>query len=354
MGKLNFGAITCLFTAICVILNAHKPFFKEPVPSLNTLKISHVESKIKIAVLDDYQQVARQMADWSLLDQQCDITVFDDHLSGEDTVIDRLRPFEVVCVMRERTPLTRNVLVNLPQLKLIVSTGARNASIDARTAEELGITIKHTRYVENGAPELTWALLMALARKLDVEFDNMRTGGWQTTVGVDLTGKTIGLIGLGRVGSKMAAYARAFGMNVIAWSPHLTEERAAIAGATLVSKDELFSRADFISVHLVLSDSTRKIVSKADLLLMKHTAFFINTSRGPLVDEGALAEILRDHKIAGAALDVYGEEPLPAHHPFRTLPNVLATAHIGYVTENTYRVFYGDTVKAIHEWLQHR
>jgi len=310
-----------------------------------------MERKIKVAVLDDYQQVAMQMADWSLLDNECDITVFHDHVASEDTVIERLKPFDVVCVMRERTPLTRNVLLNLTRLKLIVSTGARNASIDARTVEELGITLKHTHYVENGAPELTWALLMALARKLRAEFDNMRTGGWQTTVGVDLVGKTIGLIGLGRIGSKMATYARAFGMNVIAWSPHLTEERAEVAGATLVSKAELFSRADFVSVHLFLSDSTRKIVGKADLLRMQASAFFINTSRGPLVDEEALAEILRDHKIAGAALDVYSEEPLPDQHPFRKLQHVLATAHIGYVTENTYHVFYGDTVRAIHEWL---
>lgn len=253
--------------------------------------------------------------------------------------------------MRERTPLNREVLSQLPHLKLIVSTGRRNASLDSKACEELGIEVATTDYVESGAPELTWALLMALARKVVVENGSVRSGGWQTTVGVDLKGKTMGIVGLGRIGSQIAAYAKVFGMKVIAWSENLTEERAHRAGAELVSKERLFKAADFVSVHLVLSDRSRGIIGQKELETMKPSAFLINTSRGPLVDESALLETLHNKRIAGAALDVYDTEPLPADHPLRSLDNVLATPHIGYVTEDTYKVFYGDTVKAIETWL---
>lgn len=310
-----------------------------------------MNSKIKIAVLDDYQQVALTMADWSAIDDKADVTVFHDHLPDEAAVIDRLLPYQVTCVMRERTPLTRQILNQLPNLKLIVSTGKRNASIDLKAAEELGITVKFTGYLMSGAPELTWALLMAIARQIPVESNNFRSGGWQTTIGTDLAGKTIGIIGLGNIGCKMASYAKAFDMDVIAWSENLTEEKAALAGAKLVSKETLFREADFITIHLVLSDRSRGIVKKKDLELMKPTAYFINTSRGPLVDELALLEILQQKKIAGAALDVFDMEPVPADHPFRKLDNLLATPHIGYVTQQTYKIFYEDTAKAIEEWL---
>jgi len=308
--------------------------------------------KFKIAVLDDYQRVALKFADWSAINKKAEVSIFHDHVANENAVITRLLPFEVICLMRERTPLTRDILSQLPNLKLIVSTGKRNASIDIKAAGELGIAIKYTNYVESGAPELTWALLMATARHIPTEVNNFRTGGWQTTISADLKGKTIGIIGLGRVGSKIAAYAKAFDMNVIAWSQNLTPEKAAEAGARLVSKEELFKQADFVTIHLVLSDRSRGIVDKESLLLMKPSAYFINTSRGPLVNEAGLIEVLQQHKIAGAALDVYDTEPLPANHPLRKMDNVLATSHIGYVTNETYRVFYGDTVKAVEEWLE--
>lgn len=294
------------------------------------------------------------MADWSAVLERAEVSVFNDHLSDADSLVDRLLPFEVVCVMRERTPLNKEILARLVNLKLVVSTGKRNASLDIAACADLGIEVAMTEYVESGAPELTWALLMALARRVVVENANVRSGLWQSTVGVDLRGKTIGIVGLGRVGSKIAAYAKAFEMKVIAWSENLTEERAHRAGAELVSKERLFKAADFVSVHLVLSDRSRGIVGKDELALMKPSAFLINTSRGPLVDEAALVNALVAREIGGAALDVYDMEPLPADHMLRSLDNVLATPHIGYVTEDTYRVFYGGTAKAIVEWLDRR
>jgi len=310
-----------------------------------------MSDKIKIAVLDDYQNAALSMADWSALNDRAEVTVFNDHLVSEAAVIERLLPFTIVCVMRERTPLNKHIMAKLLNLKLIVSTGKRNASIDVKAAEELGIAIKPTGYVGSGAPELTWALIMAIARHIPQENANFLSGGWQTTIGTDLVGKTIGIIGLGNIGSKIASYAKAFDMNVIAWSENLTEDKATAAGAKLVSKETLLKEADFVTLHLILSARSRGILKKADLELMKPTAYLINTSRGPLVDETALIEILQQKKIAGAALDVFDTEPLPVDHPLRKLDNVLATPHIGYVTEKTYRVFYEDTVKAIAEWV---
>ena len=311
-----------------------------------------MENKPKIAVLDDYQQVAFAMADWTAIKQEADVTVFTDHIAEEDKIIERLKPFDAICVMRERTPLTRSILSQLPNLKLIVSTGTRNASIDTKAVEELGIMLKHTGYISTGASELTWALLMAFARHIPQEVNNFKAGGWQQTVGIDLSGKTIGIIGLGRLGEKMAHYAKAFDMKVIAWSQNLTVEKAEAAGAKLVSKEELFKQADIVTMHLVLSDRSSGIVGKAEFDLMKPTAYFINTSRGPLVDEQALIETLQQKKIADAAIDVFDVEPLPADHPLRKLDNLLATSHIGYVTENTYRLFYGDTVAILNEWCK--
>jgi len=304
----------------------------------------------KIAILDDYQNIALKMADWSAIEKQARVTVFYAHID-DDHIVEKLMDFEVVCIMRERTVLTREILSQLKNLKLIVSTGKRNASLDVKACDDLGIMVEMTGYVESGAPELTWALLMALARKVVVENGNVRSGAWQTTVGVDLKGKTIGIVGLGRIGSKIAAYARAFDMKVIAWSENLTAEKAAEVGAVLVSKESLFRWSDFISVHLVLSERSKGIVGVSELGMMKPSAFLVNTSRGPLIDESALIDALVNMRIAGAALDVYDTEPLPEGHVLRTLDNVLATPHIGYVTEETYRVFYGDTVKAIESWL---
>lgn len=310
--------------------------------------------KIKIAVLDDYQGVAFTMADWSDVQQAADITVFNDHLINETDIVNRLLPFEVVCVMRERTPLNRSTLAKLHDLKLIISTGRRNASIDEKAAKELGIRIKTTGYIGSGAPEFTWALLMAMARHIPVENANVRGGLWQTTIGTDLAGKTIGIIGLGNIGAKIAAYAKVFEMNVLAWSQNLTEEAATAAGAKLVSKETLLRESDFVTIHLVLSDRSRGVIGRDELELMKPSAYFINTSRGPLVDENALIDILEQKKIAGAAIDVYDTEPLPIGHPFRKLDNILATPHIGYVTEKTYKLFYEDTVTAIQEWFKDR
>ncbi|TSJ39688.1 D-2-hydroxyacid dehydrogenase family protein [Mucilaginibacter corticis] len=304
---------------------------------------------MKIAVLDDYQNVALRFADWSGLEKRAQITVF-----NRPAALEELVPFEVLCVMRERMPLNREALEQLVNLKLVVSTGMRNASLDVGACKDLGIAVAFTEYVESGAPEMTWALLMALARNIPVEAENFRSGGWQTTIGVDLRGKTLGILGLGRIGSRMAQFAKVFEMKVIAWSENLTEEKAHRAGAELVSRERLFKEADFLSIHLVLSGRSKGIVGATELALMKRSAFLINTSRGPLVDETALVDALQHERIAGAALDVYDREPLPADHVLRRLRNVVATPHVGYVTEYTYRVFYRDTVKAVENWLRDR
>ena len=307
--------------------------------------------KYKIAVLDDYQNVALESADWSALSDRADITVFQDHLDDTDAVIERLLPFDIICVMRERTPLPRNVVERLPNLKFIASTGPVNASIDVVAAADRGIVVSHTGYRSDPTIDLTWALILASARNIVAESNSLRSGGWQRTVGTELRGKTLGVLGLGRVGSEVARIGRAFGMDLIAWSRNMTPEAAQVAGAVLVSKDELFEQADILTIHLVLSGRTRGLVGAAELALMKPTARLINTSRGPIVDEQALIRALRNKQIAGAAIDVFDIEPLPASHPFRTLDNVLATPHIGYVAQGLYRTFYEDSVSNILKWL---
>jgi phosphoglycerate dehydrogenase-like enzyme len=305
----------------------------------------------KIAVLDDYQNVALSMADWSALDGRAAITVFHDHLSDIDALIDRLQAFEVVCVMRERTPMTREVISRLPKLRLIASTAPRNASIDLTAAAERGIEIVHTGYSSSPTVELTWALILASVRNLVAENAALRTGGWQRRVGEDLNGKTLGVLGLGNIGSAVARIGKAFGMQVIAWSQNLTVERAADMGAALVSKEELFRRADILTIHLVLSGRTRGLVTNRELTLMKPSARLVNTSRGAIVVEADLIAALQAGKIAGAAVDVFDHEPLSADHPFRSLTNLLATPHIGYVSRDLYTRFYADTVKNIGQWI---
>jgi phosphoglycerate dehydrogenase-like enzyme len=307
--------------------------------------------KLKVAILDDYQRVSTSFADWSLITDRVEITIFDQHEADIDRLIRQLMPFEIICVMRERTPMNRKILSQLPNCKLIVSTGARNASIDLTAAEEFGITVKNTGYLSSGAPELSWGLLMAIARHIPQESQNVRSGNWQTTIGTGLKGKTIGIVGLGNIGGKIARYAQAFEMRILAWSPNLTKERAIEAGAIPVSKETLFKESDFITIHMVLSERSREMIKMHDLKLMKSTACLVNTSRGPLIREADLIQILRDRKIRGAALDVFDTEPLERDHPFRKMDNVLATPHIGYVTEETYRIFYQDTVTAIKNWL---
>ena len=306
---------------------------------------------MKVAILDDYQDVALRLADWSAVARRAEITVFSDHVADPAAVVERLRPFDVVCVMRERTPLSRDILQQLPRLKLIASTGPRNAAIDMRAAAERGIVVTATGYESTPTIELSWALILASARHLAREAASVRAGGWQTSIGVNLRGKCLGVIGLGNIGKEVARIALAFGMTVIAWSQNLTREIAGAAGATLVDKDALFRQADIVTIHLILSRRTSGLVGAAELALMKPTAWLINTSRGPIVNQAALIEALHARRIAGAALDVFDAEPLPADHPFRTLENALATPHIGYVTEELYRTFYGDAAASIAAWL---
>jgi len=307
--------------------------------------------KCQVAVLDDYQNAALESADWSVLRDRVDITVFQDHLADPDAVIERLLPFDVVCVMRERTPLPRNVIERLPNLKLIASTGSVNASIDVAVAGDRGIAVVHTGYRSDPTVEFTWALILACARHIVTESNSVRSGGWQQTVGVDLRGKTLGVLGLGNVGSEVARIGSAFGMKLIAWSQNMTAETAKATGAILVSKDQLFERADILTIHLVLSSRTRGLVGAAELEKMKPTAWLINASRGAIVEEQALITAMQNKRIAGAAIDVFDIEPLPPSHPFRTLGNVLATPHIGYVSQGLYKTFYEDAVSNIRKWL---
>jgi phosphoglycerate dehydrogenase-like enzyme len=313
--------------------------------------MANKHEQFSIAVLDDYQGVALSMADWSVLEGRGSITIFNDHIADADAVVSRLLPFDIVCVMRERTPMSRAVIERLPKLRLIASTATRNASIDIEAADERGIEVVHTGYSSAPTIELTWALILAGARHLVDENASLRGGGWQRFIGEDLGGRTLGLLGLGNIGSAVAQIGKAFGMTVIAWSQNLTAERAGAAGAVLVSKDELFRQADVLSIHLVLSGRTRGLVGMAELALMKPTASLVNTSRGPIVVEADLLEALQKGKIAGAAVDVLDQEPLPLDHPFRSQLNLLATPHIGYVSRGLYERFYQDTVDNIAKWL---
>src|SRR5258705_11298062 len=323
----------------------------ERMTSLRRHAMSSKQEPFRIAVLDDYQDVALSLADWSVLDGRATVTVFNDHLADADAVIERLQPFEIVCVMRERTPMTRSIIERLPKLGMIASTANRNASIDLEAAEERGIQVVHTGYTSAPTIELTWALILGSARNLVAENASLRGGGWQQSVGDDIAGRTLGVLGLGNVGGAVAQIGNAFGMKVIAWSQNLTTERAAEVRATLVTRDELFREADVVSIHLVLSRRTRGLVGAAELALMKPTARLVNTSRGPIVVEADLVAALKDKKIAGAAIDVFDQEPLPLEHPFRSLPNILATPHIGYVARGLYECFYRDTVENISQWL---
>ena len=309
---------------------------------------------VNVAVLDDYQGVAMSLADWSKVCDRANVTVFQDHLADEDAVVERLAPFDVVCIMRERTPMSGSLLRRLPRLKLIASTAPRNAAIDLAAATEYGIAVAHTGYFSEPTIELTWALILASARYIPSEAASVRAGGWQHTVGGDLAGKTLGILGLGNVGSGVAKVGLAFGMKVIAWSRNLAADAAAAVGARLVSKAELLRTADVISIHLVLSARTVGLFGAAEFALMKPSARLINTSRGPLVVEAALLAALANHRIAGAAIDVFDSEPLPADHPYRRAENVLATPHIGYVTRGLYESFYQDTVANIAAWLDQK
>lgn len=309
---------------------------------------------IHIGILDDYQNVASSMAGWDSLGGVCALTFFHDYLAEPAALAARLAPFQVIVAMRERTPFPASLLAQLPRLRLLVTTGMRNASIDVKAAAERGITVCGTQGLPYPTAELAWGLILSLARRICVEDRELRSGRWQTTLGVGLNGKTLGVVGLGRLGSQVARIGNAFEMQVLAWSQNLTAERAAAAGAVLVGKEELMRRSDFISLHLVLSERTRGIIGAAELALMKPTAYLVNTSRAPLVNGDALLGALRDGRIAGAGLDVYEQEPLPAHHPLTKLPNVVLTPHLGYVTAEGYRVFYGDALEDIRAYLEQK
>ena len=306
---------------------------------------------LRCAVLDDYQGVALTSADWSGLAAAVD--VFRDHVADEGALVERLAGYDAVVLMRERTPFPRSVLEKLPDLRLLITTGMRNASVDVAAATERGVVVCGTGGLTTSTVELTWALITGLARSVVVENTGLRSNGpWQQSVGVDLAGATLGVLGLGRIGSLVAKVGLAFGMDVVAWSQNLTADAAAAAGTRLApSKAELVAAADFLTVHLVLSERSRGLVGADDLAAMKPSAFLVNTSRAPIVDQDALVTALREGRIAGAGLDVYDVEPLPADHPFRTLPNVLATPHLGYVTRGGDAIFWREVVEDIAAFI---
>lgn len=311
----------------------------------------------KVAILDDYAGVALQVADWSPVQKRSEVTVFDRHLT-EDEAADALRPFDVVCTLRERMAFPRTLIERLPDLKLITIVGRSLPNLDMAAATEHGILVAHSDFghsrfksMRDATPELAWGLMIATVRNLAEEHRSMRDGGWQGSAGMTLSGKTLGLLGLGRVGRRMAEYASVFGMEVIAWSQNLTEQAAASVGARLVEKARLFESSDVVSIHLVLSERTRGLVGAAELALMRPHAYLINTSRGPIVDEASLLAALEGRRIAGAGLDVYDTEPLPKHHPLRLLSNVTLSPHLGYVTREMLGAFYSDSVESVVAFL---
>ncbi|MDO8979099.1 MAG: D-2-hydroxyacid dehydrogenase family protein [Afipia sp.] len=307
---------------------------------------------MRCAILDDYQNVALTLADWSPVKDRIDITVFDKPFASSDEAVRALQDFEIVCAMRERTAFNREVLSALPKLKLLLTSGMRNAAFDLETAKERGVTVCGTGGVGNATAGLTIGLMLELTRKIGFENARMHAGEpWQTTMGQDVEGMTLGVVGLGKLGTKVATIAKALGMKVIAWSQNLTPEACAAAGVSYASKDELFATADIISIHLILSKRTRGLITAEDLARMKPTSYLVNAARGPIVDEAALLDVLQRKKIAGAGLDTFSQEPLPVDHPLRRLDNVVLTPHLGYVTEDNYRRYYGDMVEDIAAWL---
>ena len=305
---------------------------------------------VQIAVIDDWQDVARDVVDWSVLEGIGEVTFVHDYPADNATLAERLGKYEVICVMRERTRFDADLLGRLPKLKLLVTGGMRNAALDMPAAAALGIQVCGTDSYKHAAPELTWALIMAATRNLVTEANALRAGQWQQGLGGDLHGKTLGILGLGSIGQRVAQFGQVFGMRVIAWSENLTTERAEQASVTYVSKQQLFEQADVLSVHLVLSERSRGLVDAQALEWMKPTALLVNTARGPIVDEAALIKALQKRRIAGAALDVFEQEPLPALHPFRTLDNVLATPHVGYVSRQNYQQFFRQMIEDIQAW----
>jgi phosphoglycerate dehydrogenase-like enzyme len=306
----------------------------------------------RLAILDDYQHVALEAADWKSLAGDVEVSVFHDHIKGEDAVARALADFDIIVAMRERTPFPASLIQKLPNLKLLVTTGMRNLAIDMEVARKQALPVCGTAMLPYPAFEHTWALILALLKKIPQENQSMHEGGWQSGIIDGIRGKTLGVIGLGKLGSQVAKIGVAFGMDVIAWSQNLTKERAGECSAKRVDKDELFAQADVVTIHVVLSDRTRGLVGKRELALMKPSAYMVNTARGPIVDEAALLEGLRERKIAGAGIDVYEVEPLPADHPLRNCDNAILTGHTAYVIRENYRLAYGEALEDVKAWLK--
>lgn len=310
-------------------------------------------TRLRCAILDDYYNTALSLADWPALADRVDVTTFTEPFASEQAAAAALADFDIVCAMRERTPFPRALIDALPKLKLLITSGLRNAAIDMEAAKARNVVICGTQYGRDPTATLTLGLILELTRKIGQENARMHAGlPWQALGGVEIEGKTLGVIGLGKLGTKVAGLAKAFGMNVIAWSPNLTPERCQEAGVGYATKDELFATADIVSIHVVLSPRSRGMIGRADLARMKPTAYVVNTSRGPLIDEDALLETLQHKKIAGAGLDVFSVEPLPVDHPFRKLDNLVLTPHLGYVSEESFRAHYGQMVECIATWLK--
>lgn len=310
-------------------------------------------TRLRCAILDDYFNIAQDVADWSKISDRVDVTVFSHPFASEQAAASALADFEIVCAMRERTAFPKSLFAALPKLKLLLTSGMRNAAIDLEAAKARNVVVCGTQYGRDPTAALTIGLILELTRGIGRENARMHAGEpWQTFAGIEIEGRTLGIIGLGKLGSKVAGIAKTLGMNVIAWSPNLTPEKCKEAGVTYASKEELFAKADIVTIHVVLSDRSRGLVGAADLARMKPTAYLVNTARGPIVDEAALLAALQQKKIAGAGIDVFSVEPLPTDHPFRKLDNLVLTPHLGYATEDGLRTHYGQMVDTIDAWFK--
>jgi phosphoglycerate dehydrogenase-like enzyme len=310
-------------------------------------------TRLRCAILDDYFNVALNVADWAKIGDRVDVTVFNHHFPTEAAAASALKDFEIICAMRERTPFPKTLFAELPKLSLLLTSGMRNAAIDMEAAKERGVVVCGTQWSQDPTAALTMGLILELTRGIGRENARMHAGElWQTFPGIEIEGRTLGVVGLGKLGSKVAGIAKAFGMKVIAWSPNLTPERAKEVGVGYASKEELFSTADIVTVHMMLSQRSRGLVAREDLARMKPTAYLVNTSRGPIVDEQALLETLQQKRIAGAGVDVFSVEPLPLDHPFRKLDNMVITPHLGYVSVDALRAHYSQMVDTIDAWFK--
>jgi phosphoglycerate dehydrogenase-like enzyme len=310
-------------------------------------------TRLRCAILDDYLDVALKVADWSPLKDRVDVTVFNEPFASTEEAASALKDFEIICAMRERTPFPRALFAALPKLKLLITSGMRNAALDLEAAKEHQVVLCGTQWGRDPTAPLTMGLILELTRNIGRESARMHAGErLQKFVGMEIEGRTLGVVGLGKLGSKVSKLAQAFGMNVIAWSPNLTPERCKEVGVGYASKEELFATADIVTIHVVLSQRSRGLVGREDLARMKPTAYLINTARGPIVDEAALLQTLQQCRIAGAGIDVFAVEPIPVDHPFRKLDNVVLTPHLGYVTEEGFRNHYGQMVEGIGAWLK--